>query len=368
MTDEQQETRDLRRLADEVGFAQQIDPETLGVALEDPDDLMARLTGEPDPVTTEVAVLATVRPIRRYVVLGLVAAAVIAVCAVVIPSWTSKPVVAETPPALDFEFAAASRIAYAPGEDPAQILGLLATAADDASPPFGQGDVQYQLSDDWYAEIDDDGTTKVVPRVSQSWLRPDGSLTRHEKLGRPLSAEGRGLLPDDGGTKVVDETLGAGTVDADFEQGLPTEPKRLAKALLDHAECQSYERGPVRTTCLFNGVEELAHTYVVRPAVMAAVWRMLAAEEGIRTLGSARDRAGRDAVGIMFDNPDTPAHRRILLASLDDGRVLGVEDILVKRQEGLDVRPPAVLGFSTILKSRFTPKAPEPTGEIIPAS
>lgn len=295
--------------------------------------------------------------LRRWTVVG-VGIAASAALVLGITQIGSTPAVAAAPPVLDFEFASAVRIAFAPGEDPASVLKLLSTAAArrPASAPDA-GQIQYRKSDNWYVDLDDTGSSRIVPRVSETWLRPDGSLTTHEAIGQPLRADGRGAQAI-GGKQVVDETLKAGSVDANFAKSLPTEPRQLANALLDHSECESRAKGEIRSMCLYREIVGLTQTYTVSSGLEAAIWTMLKTESGFRSLGSVQDRAGRDAIGISIIDSNEPHVRHLLIGSPEDGRIVGYEEILIKVDPDIDVKPPSVLSFSTVLDSRMTSTAP----------
>jgi hypothetical protein len=296
------------------------------------------------------------RRIRRWASVGLVAAAAMAV-AVGVARPGGSPAAAESPPVLDFEFASAVRIAYAPGEDPAATLTALSTAASARSADHGVGKIQYKRSDNWYLDLDDTGSSKIIPRVTETWLRPDGALITHEAVGKPLDSEGRGVRPE-GEEHTVDETLKAGSVDARFARDLPTDPRLLVDGLLVHADCESRAVGAVRSMCLYREIVELNRTYVLSPELVGAIWDALKGESGFKSLGSVKDRAGRDAVGISIIDTAEPQVRHVLLGSLADGEIVGQEEILIKRKQNLNIKPPSVLSFSTILESRFVSSVP----------
>ncbi|MET0821344.1 MAG: CU044_5270 family protein [Aeromicrobium sp.] len=351
----------FRHEAQAMGFG--TDDPADSLQLETTDDFIARMKRADDDDATPRRTAVVDRPTslvnrkRRWILaVTAVAASTALIYGIARPG--GSPASAAAPPVLDFEFASAVRIAYAPGEDAGPSLQLLADAADkqpEALP--GSGQVQYKKSDNWFADHDDAGSVKIVPRVSETWLRPNGSLTTHEAVGRPLRADGRGAVAD-AGTKLVDETLKPGTIDAEFAQALPSDPAKLADALLDHIDCPSRSVGIPRSMCLYSEIVNLNQTYVMPSTLTAAIWRMLESEAGFRSLGSAEDRAGRNALGISIIDPAKPSVRHILLGSQDTGALVGDEDILIKVDPNLDVKPPSVLSFSTVLDARMTTSAP----------
>ncbi|MFI5430222.1 hypothetical protein [Aeromicrobium sp. UC242_57] len=274
-------------------------------------------------------------------------------------NWSARRIASEAaaPAVLDFEFASAVRIAYAPGEEASPTLRLLSEAAAMSRPLPGNGQIQYTKSDNWFADLDDNGSSKIVPRVSETWLRPNGALTTHEAVGQPLDSNGRSSSTSPG-EQLVDETLDAGTVDAGFASSLPTRPSKLADALLDHSECQSRTVGYARSMCLYREIVGLTQTYVLPNELTAAIWKMLETETGFHSLGSVKDRIKRDAAAISIIDSAEPHVRHVLFGNPDSGQIVGYEEILIKKHPGLDTKPPSVLSFSTVVDSYLTSAAP----------
>lgn len=354
----------FRRTAIELGFgSEELDFEA--AQIETADQFIARMKQRDIEAQTSGSFGST-KPlgkrsksqrVRRLVGVASALAATAALV-MVIGRPGGSPAAAAAPPVLDFEFASAVRIAYAPGQDPTKDLDLLAdAAATNVVEPSHGGRIQYKKSYNWYVDLDDRGSSKIVPRVSETWLLPNGSLTTHESVGRPLRSDGRGVLAD-GGRRVINETIPAGSLDADFARSLPTEPGQLAQSLLEHSECESRTRSAARSMCLYREIVGLAQTYVISDQLAKAIWSMLRTEVGFRTLGSVEDRAGRDAVGISIIDPEEPHVRHLILGSLGGGQIVGSEEILIQRDAGLDIKPPSVLSFSTVIEYRLTSTLP----------
>jgi len=351
----------FRQHAEQLGFGR--DNSLPGsVQLESSEEFIARMTRtdqddrSPEIRNNRVVPMRWTRRRRLLAAtLGLAATAAL-VFGVTKPG--GSPAAADAPAVLDFEFASAVRIAYAPGEDARQSLDLLAAAAmASADMPPGDGQIQYKRFDNWNAELDDNGSSKVVPRLSETWLRPDGSLTTHEAVGQPLDPDGR-VASGAAGKQIIDETLKPGTLDADFAQSLPTDPPRLVTALLDHSGCESRSIGDARSMCLYREIVSLTQNYVFGRDLTAAIWKMLENEAGFRSLGSVSDRAGRDAIGLSIIDASEPHVRHLLFGNPGDGQIVGYEEILIKRDPNLDTKPPSVLSFSTVLDSRLTSTGP----------
>jgi hypothetical protein len=86
---------------------------------------------------------------------------------------------------------------------------------------------------------------------------------------------------------------------------------------------------------------------------MANIWRMLAQEEGLRSLGHVKDRTGSQAVAISFIWTGAPEYRLVLLADPDTGQFVGHERILIKPNADSPVKPPAIEQFLAIVTSEL---------------
>ncbi|MET0467815.1 MAG: CU044_5270 family protein [Aeromicrobium sp.] len=348
------ETRALRAAANRAGIVGLVDPRDLGVELESADQLLARL--RKDAPHDELAERRTSRR-RRAILFASSVAAVGVLGAGVLQPWSSAPVQAATPALLDYEFADVDAIATATGKDAGVVLEGLASAAGARPESDGSG-TQHVVTDSWFADIDTrtDDTSALIPQISENWLAPDGSLRIVERRDDPLPADGRGL-PDEGAwddqPATADDTQPAGSIDPDLVADLPTDPAALREALLELSGCPDTEPGTGRSLCLFDQVLALHLTYVVPPDLDAALWEMLADEQGFRSLGDVDDRVGRPGVGISLIADERPEYRLVLIADPHTGRLLGTEQILISSVEDLKIKAPAITGFTAILESRF---------------
>lgn len=338
----------LRQTALAAGLDPRLDPEDLGVRLDSADDLLARLNKTPaDEVSS--------RRRRRF---GTLAAASVAATTAlvlgVLQPWQSSPAAADTPPVLDYEFANAHNIAYAPGKDPTSALRQLSTAARSFTQPPGNGDIQHVVTDSWFGSIDDDkgaNNIALIPTLNETWLSPDGSFRLIERTGKPLTADGRGVAKHavEGLKARADESQPADSVDPTLLSSLPTDPVQLRPALLKATECDRDEAGSPRALCLFARVEEYNSNYVVPPRVTAALWDLIADQRATKLLGEVKDRAGRPGVGISLIPSDRNQFRQVVIASPETGQVLGFEEILIKTIPDLDVKAPAITRFTAFL-------------------
>lgn len=347
----------LREEGRQLGMPGQITREAVGLQPVSVEDLLARIKAPTESSSAREPGVVPIRPRRRVVVRLIVAAALIAgVLGAVLNPWQQRPAVADTPPVLDYEFANARDIAYAPGEDASPTLMRLARTADSQLPVERKGSTQFLLTENWFVDLEDSREVQLIPRQRESWLSPDGSRRIRETAGTPLAADGRGLKADDVPAQAgaIDETYPPDGLDAQLIDKLGTNTDDVRNALLDLGECEDRQVGPARASCLYQEVVALYARYVIPSDMAATFWRVLAAEPTMRSLGSVRDRAGREGVGISYVPADAPEFRKVLIISRGTGELLGTEDILIKSEPDLDVKAPAIYGFTAILTARYT--------------
>jgi hypothetical protein len=361
----------LRREARALSMPGEIDPAAVGITLPSAQQMLARAKarselddtaaaaepGAPAPSATSLSS----RRRRTALRLGSVAAAIAGLVLVSLSPWHRDTATAAKPPVLDYEFANAQNIAYAPGQDAHDTLLRLSQAASRQVAKPATGDAQYVLTDNWFVSLSDTEEPQLIPRQRQFWLRADGSVRIRETSGRPLSPDGRGLrraVPDQTGN-TADETYPPGDADPRFVAELGIDPTAIRETLLDRSECQSRRPSPTRASCLFREISDLFGQYVVPASTAGALWRVLADEPSVRTLGTVEDRAGRRGVGISLIPVDAPRFRSVLIISPTTGELLGTEDILIKDYPDAGVEAPAIYSFTAILESRYVTE-PQP--------
>ena len=351
------ETAELRLQMRSTGISDYLEDDLPDLELESSEALLARLKSIEESDFGTVVPIDTSRRRLAPTLLAGTAAAVVASVLVALQPWSTPVAQASTPPILDYEFAEAARIADAPGVDPADTLEELAIAAERARSGTRPSAVQHVVSEGWSIDkdFDPDPDSTITATRTENWVRPDGSFRTRAHLSEPLNADGRGVPRDgrlDRGTEFFDEANEpAGSRDAQFFADMPGTVDGVRDALLDDIECLDRERGQERSWCLTDQLRNLPRTYVIPPDVMAAIWRMLAEEEGIRSLGTVRDRTGREAVALSFIWDGAPEYRAVLLADPKTGQVVGSERILIKPSSSSPVKPPAIEEFSAIVTS-----------------
>lgn len=351
---EPDETDELRAAAFAAGFGLPESADGNDVALEDADDFVARMK------SSEVTEIGRRRSVRRIVLAGVSIAAATLIAMTVIQPWNSPEALAGTPTPLGYEFADAQNNAFAPGHDPrAPLLDLSGAAAENGDIPK-TGQVQHVVTDNWFAAYDDeaeDPSVAVIPTVVETWLSADGSHRKIERRGKALKADGRGL-PKSGDWETFaptsDDAQPAGSIDAKMLSSLPEAGKDLDAALLRINQCGEVPSGPERARCLMNQMDEYASKYVVPARVTSALWGLLAKQDCMRFLGTVKDRAGREGIGISLTPPDRKNYRFVFIASLETGQLLGIEEILIKSDPKLDLKAPAITRFTAFLTADYT--------------
>lgn len=350
----------LRDAATDAGLTELISPESVGVSLESPDDFLARMKREdaqelPQPIAKSKV------PRRRAATIAALAVAAAALLVLgVIQPWHPTVATADTPPVLDYEFAKASNIAYAPGEDATAELLKLSDIASQTTLDQGSGPIQHVLTSAMFATISEDGAEKAsaaqIPKIVESWIDPDGSLRTTETNGKPLGPDGRGLTKAAKSQQPAtdsDDTFAAGSVDSQFIANLDSSPAAVREALLKRTRCPAHDRGSRQSLCLYQQITDLYSRFVVPPKIASAFWQTLADEGRFRLLGTVQDRDRRSGIGISFIPESHPFSRLILIISPKTGQLLGTEEILIKQQPDLDVHVPAILSFTAILSADF---------------
>jgi hypothetical protein len=352
------ETAELRRLMKSTGVSDHLEEGMEGVEFESGESMVARLKSmEAASTTAQRLDSRSGRPRVRTLLVGTAAAVVAGIVIVVVQPWSTPVARASTPPILDFEFAEARRISDAPGVDPTGTLEQLARAAERASASPAGSTVQHVVTEGWSIEQDfnPDPHSTITPTMTENWLYPDGRFRSRAHLGEPLKGDGRGVPIGghlDRRTTFFDEqNEPARSRDAQLLADLPNTVDGVRDGLLDRKKCLERQRGQERTFCLTDQIRNLSRVYVIPPAVMANIWRMLAQEEGIRSLGTVKDRTGREAVALSFIWDGAPEYRSVILADPGSGQVVGSERILIKPSPGSPVSPPAIQEFSAVVKS-----------------
>jgi hypothetical protein len=341
-----------------TGVTSYLEDDDAEVELEPAETLVARLKATE---ASDDAVRSPSGSRRRLVptLLAGTAAAAIAGILIAVQPWNSPVARASTPPILDFEFAEARRIADAPGVDPTETLEHLARAAERTQSASSASAVQHVVIEGWSidANFDPDPNSTISPTMTENWLYPDGRFRSRSYEGEPLKADGRGIPLSgrlDRTTEFIDEQIEpAGSQDAQFFFDMPKSVDGVRDELLGDIKCLERQRGQERTFCLTDQIRNLGIRYVIPPRVMANIWRMLAEEEGIRSLGTVKDRTGRDAVALSFIWEGAPEYRLVLLADPDSGQLVGSERILIKPSPSSPVKPPAIQEFTAIVTSEY---------------
>ena len=292
---------------------------------------------------------------------GFVVLALLALLAVVLPGAT-RDATAATPPLV---------MPMNTTEVPAgPLLEQAAAAADTQSPlPLaGDGAVRHLKTAGWYLHSTIDGGStfsEIVPSVTETWIRPDGSVVQAISRGRPYPADAPGGVADERARDALpdpdaDVTLQqspAGMFDGAALESLPTDPSALRDELINRPDLPDVVE-------LYTAVRDRALFQPLPPQLRAAFWRALAQEPDIVGYGPVTDRAGRDALAVGFTSSYSGLPSRyLLLLDPRTGALLGTEELLTTDPGALDVEVPAVISYTVWLEADTVPAGDVPTVE-----
>lgn len=291
---------------------------------------------------------------RRRLVSLVAAACVLTAALIFVSPWSgSDPAYARTPAMLHLQGDGKTLLSVSGSSASGEFIELANRAARQPAPADAPiqliGRSSWLLSTD-EAKQDKPGRSVIVPVVSRQYFQPDGTVRTIEHRSPPLDRDGK--LTDKIGQwskskSKSDETFEGPQRGPQYADRLPLDAPTLARKLIDDEEaCKD-----TRSYCLSAGVTFLHYNYVLKPALSASLWRVLATEPTFRYLGKTEDRLGRKADAFSADGAD-PGRKIILLADLATGAFLGSEEILVRDSRELGLKAPAVVEFTALEESR----------------
>ena len=275
---------------------------------------------------------------RRGWVLTAAAALVVAIASVPIVRIFSEhtdPAAASTPAMAQFD----------PGgrEHTQTADDALITLADSASKQPTTADLPVQLiaTQTWhYAE--EPAVLAAVP--SERYLLSNGTVRLIEREAQPLDPDGRIRTGIDIKSLPItsDKSFPGPETGPEYPSTLSTDPSELVKQLIPEPdECQQ------TAACLVQEIVNLHTSYVLPPALSAALWTTLAKSGQAEYLGQTRDRLGRPAVALRVPTADAD-HYTVVYADPISGALLGTDLILTSADHRLSITAPAVMGFTAI--------------------
>lgn len=355
------EDPELRALLDSLGIAETGNvPDVLSDAEYEKAERMLDgiLSRRREPPTSSAATPSERREPHNWLVgrraLNLVGAAALCLLAgllIVVQAWSKTPhAAAQTPAMLRFVDVREGQIKQV-GDPAAAILRELADrAAAQPAPP--DQPVQHVELDAWWASTAPSdqnvgARTVLVPTISRVYLLPNGDRRAIEYRGEPLDADGRlsKTRPDWDEAPPTSDTITTLDPDQgpDYLQTLPTSTGELREELAPEDGCADARGG-----CLLSSVASLFESYVVPPKVASRIWRTLATESTITSLGVTTDRLGRDAIAFTAQSM-SPHEQLLVLIDPETGNYLASETILVEPDENVGFDPPAVTNFTALV-------------------
>jgi hypothetical protein len=237
-------------------------------------------------------------------------------------------------------YAATPPVLHYGGQQEVPAAPLLAKLADQAANQLsGVPDrFQYLKLQSWSLFTRVDGvkvTSKVVPSTTESWIAADGS--------------GRQVIRVGG--KVKDQLYAAGQFPRMYDvRLLSTDPTVLVGQLaLGHPPAN----GPAEVVV---AVTDLWKQQAPSPSLQGALLRVLAATPGLTSPGQVTDRGGRKGVAVSIQSAYTglPTTYTMILDP-STGALLDYEEVLTTSAGKLNVRIPAVVGYSLWVAHGFVP-------------
>ncbi|MDQ6775232.1 MAG: CU044_5270 family protein [Actinomycetota bacterium] len=178
--------------------------------------------------------------------------------------------------------------------------------------------------------------SKVLPTVTESWLKSDGG-------GRVLSTTRK---PN--GSTVNDVVIPAG-------QSLPV--LSASPATLAHRFGLGYP-GTVPSARQFVAFTSIADTQPISPRLEAAILRLLALTPGVTNSGTVSDRDGRRGVAVSAESDYTGVEiSYTLVFDQSTGKLLEADQTLTGDPGNLGVPQGSVLAYTTYLGSGYTGNA-----------
>jgi hypothetical protein len=299
---------------------------------------------------------------RRFVTAG-VGTAVAVTGGVVAYRWLTPGPLATgplaTPPLLAYRLSGAS-MSVPPAEDSLLALATLAAEQADARPVAGAAFscITMNTWDLSVATADGATTSALVPKVVKQWtpLAAGGEVRRVEFRGSPDLFERASELT---AAAVSSEASHTDERYPAARRTVGPPPSELAAAsspqdLKERLLWGSTPQDASPTYRLLRNIRILHAHHVVQPSVSSRLWRMLAQQRDLLPAGELTDRAGRGGQAFAFDFDRSLPKRWILIVSSEDGRFLALEEVLTKEAGKLNVRPPAVIGYTLFLNQEWT--------------
>ncbi|MCW2784025.1 MAG: hypothetical protein JWP74_542 [Marmoricola sp.] len=206
-------------------------------------------------------------------------------------------------------------------------------------PASGTGHFQLIQTDSWTlpgSATTHRTSTRFVPTITRRYVRPDGTVILVRGHGRALDGDGRLSLPLEGSRSTSTE--------------LPA-PTGTAK------DC------PSSSSCVAADIVSRYQHQVVSPRLAAALWRSLAATQGIEYLGTTADRLGRPAAAFVAPGL-TSGRQLVIFADPRTGEFLASETIVVTAAGSrLPLTPPAVVEFTVLVSATRMPRLLQPMNQ-----
>ena len=203
--------------------------------------------------------------------------------------------------------------------------------------------------------LDDPPYTVLYPALRESWVAADGSGRIRETPGRPIYLNERDRAREVAGGG---RTEAGATTDRRYRllpasswrmaATLPTDSQALEAALRRHIETNTIpapEAGEMFAGEMRGLISSLLHSPAASAELRAALYRVLARQEGVELVGHVRDPEGRLGVGLEFRaGSGGGPMKKLLVVDSKTGEILAEQTIVQERVEWVDAEPGDVVG------------------------
>ncbi|MDO5287579.1 MAG: twin-arginine translocation signal domain-containing protein [Actinomycetia bacterium] len=218
------------------------------------------------------------------------------------------------------------------------LQDLARAAAEQPAPVPGTPPVALVATHRWGY---DRARPEMVTTVVEHYRPATGGLVVVERTGLPVAPDGQ-VAATSPESLPITRRFEPGPDPGPDPATLPTDPGELLTALADPARC------PQPGACLAQAMVDLHSSYLLPPALAAALWTAL---DGTAQLyGQTTDRLGRPVVGLQV--PGTTAGQQLLLyADPATGALRGADLLLTEDDPQRGLAAPAVIGVTVIVRA-----------------
>lgn len=284
-------------------------------------------------IRDRITATGSTRPVRRRPVLWLTtalpAAAVLVVALIVVFTFAPVRPAAATLKPLEFTNT---------GQTNQEVLDMARAALEKTRTGPAEAE-RSSVSLGWYAHIANPGAPgqriAISPEITTYRWDADQSARITVVAAKPYWSDGSAdAIPSDdalpAGTVISDTTFTAGSLGLANTAPPPTSPSEMLVWL----EGMAFSEDPDAAD-LVDGISAAFSLWTMTDEQHATLLDLLLSRDDVTVLGTTKDRAGREVVGIAADSSRYPGVRKLVLISAETGRIVGVESFRTTAGENL---------------------------------